>query len=228
MKRVVAGCIKPRMWIGVTALPEKVFQGAPFISSKISPHTRSPWLHASFTDYKKWWFPPKSAQTPGCGKMYSSCRWGRCWHTSHRLEVLHTHLHQSLCPKPMEGDEVAHRRGMQPSPSPHRAAEVRDWELVLLRRIRANTDRQTFNERRHAAFNLMTVSTHREYLSPENILLQRIFFSSTTWDMGVRRGCPGGWDGPGSGGRDCRGKRDGKMWETVSSFSYTPVHCIGK
>lgn len=121
----------------------------------------------------------------------------------------------------MDGDKVAQHRGMQPSPSPHRAAKVRDWGLVLLGRIRTNRDMQTFNERRHAAFNLMTVYTHKR-------IFIRMFLLQHNLGHGCPRGCPGGWDGPGSGGRDCRSKGDGEMWDTVSSFSYTLVDCIGK
>lgn len=90
---------------------------------------------------------------------------------------------------PQRGGQVAQPRGRAapppPPPTPHWATKVRGWELALLGRIWANTDRQTFHERRHAAFNLMAASTHREYLSG-------CPFSGTVWHAGVPRGCPEG------------------------------------
>lgn len=66
----------------------------------------------------------------------------------------------SLHPKPTQHSTG----GTQPCPDPHSAADVGDWELALLGTIWANTDRQLFNERRHAAFNLRAVSTQRLFI----------------------------------------------------------------
>lgn len=116
-------------------------------------------------------------------------------------------------PNLWRGGQVA-RHGGHTASAPPRAAEVRDWELALLGRIWANTDRQTFHEKRHAAFNLMAVSTHREYLSD-------CPFSSTGWHTGVPRGCPAGQDSPGSEREGLQGQG---RWQEVRAIRLLLLH----
>lgn len=89
-----------------------------------------------------WWFPPKLVQTPTCGIVILQLQVGRV--LTHILwGPAHSPFTHPCVLNPQKDSQMPGTEGMQPHPTLHKAAKVRD-------RFSRGESRQTFNARKHA------------------------------------------------------------------------------
>lgn len=129
-RRVVEGCINPRMWIGVTTpFWEVTLRCSLNLQQNLALHTAS--SPKFLIQWLKLLFSTKTSASPNL------------WHSM--LQLTHI-LWGPACPpfthpsvlNPQRDSQMPGTEGMHPHPTPHEAAKVRDKEMIPLGRILAN------------------------------------------------------------------------------------------